>query len=488
MSPWTPRAVGVSPGTALGCAVLFLLPFAAAGVFAGAEAVRAAHAGNWPQAGLLAIFAVVFGGVGLGGIAAALTGRRRAEEALARESRNPDTPWLWRADWAAGRITDSSRGEMWSAWIFAALWNLVSLPSAVVAVRSAVNGGNKLALIALLFPVVGVGVVIWAVRATLRLRRYGVSRFELATLPAVVGHALEGTVRTPAGLRPAESYRVVLSCVRRVTTGSGRSRSTSESVLWQDERRMAGAGVGIPIAFAIPADAAPSDARQAGDRTLWRLAVSADVPGVDYAARFEVPVFRTAASDQPRSEAERAVAAQSAVAADYRQPADSPIQVSTTRRGTEIYYPRARNRGVAAGLTLCLALWAGAVWATIAFHAPLVFPLVFGLFGLLLLIAVLDQWLGVTRVTAGDGAVTVASGWLVPGRERTLRAAEVADVTTRIGSQAGGTPYYDVMIVTAAGKRMAAGRAIRDKREAAWLAATIAGALTAPGGRTPARR
>ena len=61
-------------------------------------------------------------------------------------------------------------------------------------------------------------------------------------------------------------------------------------------------------------------------------------------------------------------------------------------------------------------------------------------------------------------------------------------MTTRIGSQAGGTPYYDVMNVTAAGKRMAAGRAIRDKREAEWLAATIAGALTAPGGRTPARR
>jgi hypothetical protein len=104
---------------------------------------------------------------------------------------------------------------------------------------------------------------------------------------------------------------------------------------------------------------------------------------------------------------------------------------------------------------------------------------VFGLFGLLLLIVVLDQWLTVTRVTAGDGAVTVATGWLLPRGERTLRAAEVAGVTTRIGSQAGRTPYYDVTLLTTAGKRVAAGRGIRDKREAEWLAATITSALTA---------
>jgi hypothetical protein len=33
------------------------------------------------------------------------------------------------------------------------------------------------------------------------------------------------------------------------------------------------------------------------------------------------------------------------------------------------------------------------------------------------------------------------------GRERRLPAGEVAEVTTRIGMQAGGTPYYDVVVV-----------------------------------------
>jgi hypothetical protein len=100
---------------------------------------------------------------------------------------------------------------------------------------------------------------------------------------------------------------------------------------------------------------------------------------------------------------------------------------------------------------------------------------------------VVDAWLKVTRVTVGDGRVTVASGVLGPNRERSLGAAEVAEVTTKIGAQAGGTAYYDVVLVTTAGKRVAAGGGIRAKREAEWLAATITSALRptspAPGAR-----
>ena len=347
----------------------------------------------------------------------------------------------------------------------------------MLAVRESMAKGNHLALIALLFPAVGLGLLVWALRATARFRRYGVSTLELATLPAPVGHALEGLVRTPRELRPPDGFQVTLRCIRRVTRGSGRNRSTSETTLWQEERRVPATGVGVPIAFPIPADAVPSDPGRGGDRVLWRLDVAADVPGVDYASSFEVPVFRTAASDQPRTPAETAAADAFALPADYRQPATSRIQVSTTRRGTEIYYPRARNPGMAGGLTAFTALWVGATWLAAALDAPLVFPLVFGAFGLLLAAFVLDAWLTVTRVTVGDGRVAVASGWLAPSREKVVTAGEMSDVTTRIGAQAGGTVYYDVMVMTTAGKRVAAGRGIRDKREAEWLAATIKAAL-----------
>jgi hypothetical protein len=457
--------------------VLFLLPFGAVGVFAVVQASLAAQAGRWAQAGFLTAFALVFGGVGFGGIASIVRSRRRLAEGATREQRYPGAPWLWREDWAARRITDSTRLTVWGSWAFAVLWNLVSIPAATVAVRAALGQGDRAALIALLFPAVGLGLLVWAVRATIRYRRFGVSRFELATLPGVVGHAVEGTVRPPAGLRPPEGFRVVLSCIRRQTSGTGRSRSTTEHVLWQEERRTMGGGAGIPVTFAIPPDAVPTDPRGGSDRVLWRLEVTGEVPGVDYAAAFEVPVFRTAESDSPRTEAERAADPTIVAPGEYHRPAGSRIRVSTTRRGTEIYFPPARNPGFAAGLTGFAVIWLGAIAVLLRVHAPILFPLVFGLFGLLLIVATLDAWLGVTRVLAERGAVTVATGWLTPRRERSLRADQVTDVTIRIAAQAGSTPYYEVNLVTAEGKRVAAGQGIRDKREAEWLAATVRAAM-----------
>ena len=58
----------------------------------------------------------------------------------------------------------------------------------------------------LLFPLVGIGLLVWAIRATLRYRRYGISLLELTTLPAPVGHALEGrSGRRRASAPPKDS-------------------------------------------------------------------------------------------------------------------------------------------------------------------------------------------------------------------------------------------------------------------------------------------
>jgi hypothetical protein len=165
--------------------------------------------------------------------------------------------------------------------------------------------------------------------------------------------------------------------------------------------------------------------------------------------------------------------------ADYRQPTESRIQVTTNRRGTEILFPAARNPGAAAWLTLFLALWTAAIGLMLHLGAPLFFPIVFGLFGLLLLYGVLELWLRVTRVTVDAGEVTMASGYLSPAGEQRFPDSEVADVTVKIGMQAGGRPYYDLALVRANGKRIIAAHGIRDKREAEWLARTLKEALVA---------
>lgn len=474
----------INTNLGVGCVVLFLLPFAAVGAFTAVSALQRAAARNWTEALFLGLFGITFGGVGFGGIAAALVGRRKLKEQAALEASHPESPWLWRSDWASGRIVDSSRATMFTAWVFAAFWNLISFPAGFLGVRAAIQEGKPAALLALLFPLVGIGLVVWAVRSTLRYWKYGVSRLELATVPGVIGRGLTGTVRAPAHMQPDDGFQVTLSCVRRVTTG-GEDKSTSESILWQEERRVMGEPsrtaaameTHIPVAFRLPADAQACDDTDTRNRVLWRLRLSAVIPGVDYESQFEVPVFRTSASDQPLSADEERVTQDPLAGTVYQQPADSRIVVTSNRRGTEVLFPAARNPGAATSLTLFWLLWIGCIGIQLYFRAPLVFPIVTGLAGLLILVGVLDLWLAVSRVTVDGGTLTWATGYLFPGRERTLQRSEIADVVATIGMQAGTTVYYDVTVVRKGGKKIKVGRSVRDKREAEWVASTIRKAL-----------
>jgi hypothetical protein len=87
-------------------------------------------------------------------------------------------------------------------------------------------------------------------------------------------------------------------------TRSGKKSRVREETLWEDRRVIPGAmradtGVAIPIAVPIPREAAATDVSVQSDQVLWRLEVKSEAPGVDFAARFEVPVFATAESETP---------------------------------------------------------------------------------------------------------------------------------------------------------------------------------------------
>jgi hypothetical protein len=476
----------MSPSVGLGCTALFLFPFAVVGVVTSILTVQRAGQADWRQAVFFAVFAVTFGGVGFGGFAALLAGKKKLKQRDALEAAHPDSPWLWQTDWASGRIDDNSRAAMLLAWVFTALWNLISVPSGFLGVRAALYEGNRAGYVALIFPIVGAGLMVWAVRLTLRSRKFGVSRLTLSTIPGTIGHTLQGMVQTTSVIDSSEGFRVTLSCIRRVTTQSGKSGSTSEQILWQDDRLVPGAvrhdahgeSTSVPVGFLIPSDARASDSTNPNDKLLWRVQVGADVPGIDYEATFEVPVFRTPVSDQPLSVEEKRLAAETEIdPAKYRQPPGSRIRVATNRRGTEIEFPAARNPSAAAALSLFLVLWTGATGYLIYLRAPIIFPLVSGLFELFILMGVLDLWLEVSRVVVDAGVVTIGTGYLYPGRERTVSAAEIENVKPAIGMRSGTAVYYDIAIDRKGGKRILAGRSVRDKREAEWLAGTIKRAL-----------
>lgn len=133
-------------------------------------------------------FALVFGGAGLGMVVAGLRAWRRRNDAAAAP---PEEPWRARQDWAEGLITSTSRAEAWGLTIMAVIWN------AIAWTMLALMGGEMLqrggmALLFLLFPLVGLGLAAAAVRFQLVARRYGRAVFQMASVPGVLGGAAGG--------------------------------------------------------------------------------------------------------------------------------------------------------------------------------------------------------------------------------------------------------------------------------------------------------
>jgi len=103
-----------------------------------------------------------------------------------------------------------------------------------------------------------------------------------------------------------------------------------------------------------------------------------------------------------------------------------------------------------------------------------------GLVELLLLVIVVDLWLGSTTTTIGAGQVRRRHTVLGLGTTRTTPASDIASVDLHISMQTEGrygTPYYDVRAVLTNGRKATLGSGIRSKPHAEWIAAQIRAAI-----------
>src|ERR1700690_946739 len=173
-----------------------------------------------------------------GGLIALIFGISTKKQALKISAAKTDgeKPWLDRQDWAAGRGTSSSRKAVALLWFFAIFWCAISVVLPVAVVLPEWQRGNHAALIALIFPVIGLALLMFALNTTLAWRRFGQSIFEMAAVPGALGGTVEGQIQVNGRLQPEHGLHLRLSCVRRATTGSGKNRGPSEKILWQDEK------------------------------------------------------------------------------------------------------------------------------------------------------------------------------------------------------------------------------------------------------------
>jgi len=388
-------------------------------------------------------------------------------------------------------MTIRSQSGLRLVWVFAILWNLIAAPATFLGAVPAIQKGNTVAWVALIFPFAGASLLIWAVHLTLRWRRFGTSRFDIAGDTAALGGWLRGTIAA-RNLPEDAAPRLTLSCINRVVTGSGRDRSTWEKVLWQEEQTIPAGGLAvapegpaIPVAFLLPNDSPPTRSDDPENRILWRLRAHASIPGVDYGEQFEIPVT-AAAGTAPPAEASASSAYSAGTPA---RPEDSRIRVEPgPGGGTRFFLPAARNVRAALTASLFAVLFSGFTGLFVVLiqgHGgadrfgliPWIMLAVFAAFSLLIAAIGIQSWLQSTIVDATPDGLTMTGRILGLSHTRSIPRRDVRDITLSIGMQVGTTPYYDLVIACAMDPPARVTTMLRNKREAEWLAAEIKKAL-----------
>jgi hypothetical protein len=431
-------------------AMLLSAPFVLMGIFALVLLLHDGLLGGLTRQKAMGLLSAIVVCAGFPLLIFGITAKKQAMQAAVPKPSADEKQWLKREDWAAGRITSGTRKSVLLLWIFTLFWNAVSAPFVFTAIPNQWHNGNHVVLIALFFPIVGIGMIIFALSTTLAWRKFGQSIFDMAAIPAAPGGTLEGEIQVKTKLQPQHGLQLRLSCILRTTTGSGNNRSTSEKILWQDEKWLRPDlpqtdlnATGIPVFFKLPADQ-PESIPGKGDGIHWCLEASAKLRGPDFHASFEVPVFKLPEvpeiSDDPTARYQMSLD-------EIRKQIHSKIQVNDLPDGGKKFiFPAARNVGPAAGLTLFWLIWTGIVVLLFWKHAPLLFPLVFGVLDLLIGLWVSDLWFRRSRVVATPERATVQTSWLIFKKEHNIVAADITGISAQPGMTVGHSAYYDLKI------------------------------------------
>jgi hypothetical protein len=474
---------------------LFGLPFLGAGLaFIYKQLVIAGSLRSFETVAAI-LFGSVFAFIGGVFLYAAIGGYSRLKKQATIEESNPLSPWLWRTDWASRRAESLNKKSEILFWVLAILCNLVTLPFLLGMVQQFVRNQDPRVFLLLGFNLLGVILIVKAARLTILHRHFGDTYFEFDALPFSPGQRVAGRIQLKFDTRAEHGIDLRLTCVRKIVTGSGKSRTTNQVILWQADQNVSAGAVGpgplgraIPVDFTPPADSPFTNHDNPSDQVLWLLHAQADVPGVDYTDDFEIPVFRSATSPVPASESGTRTApgtdnfdfatppSSAADSSEVPQPAHTKVVVSVRSGGTEFYFPALRNPGRAAMLFLVTLFWSAVVYVLCVKHAPIFFSIVFGLSDLLLIAGFLHVTFGSARIGVCSGEILSRTGLFGLGRTRRIQVPDVASIVPVVSMQQGNTSgraLHAIRMRLKDGSKITLADEIDSRQEARWVVSQI---------------
>ena len=364
---------------------------------------------------------------------------------------------------------------MWGAWIFAAFWNAISAVTPFMAYKEVVENQNYLALVALLFPLVGIGLLTWAVRRTLEWRRFGPAPVTLDPFPGSIGGHVGGTIDLNLPYDGNAKFQVTLTNLYSYVSGSGKNRSRKEEAKWQDElvahAEPGGKGTRLTFRFDLPDGLHESDAAQKGDSYYtWRLNLRAELAGTDVDRDYEIPVYATAR--QSRHLSDRAVQRsrhEQDTISDER--VREVVHIGHGPMGKSMFYPMGRYLGPNLAGTLIGAVFAGAGWFLVVQEGQTIFGSIFGGVGALVALAAFYMMTNSLEVSQDGMSVHAVRRWLgIPVSRKSMPRSSFVrfEKKSSMKTQSGGKHviYYAINMVDQNDEKVVVGEGFRGESEA----------------------
>ncbi len=279
--------------------VIFGIPFLSVGVFIFLLSIGvvpvdpgSVHAPMWVLSaaglmfGLPGAFLMVHGAKGLS---------RKVRLEAGREHR-PDKPWLWDFDWEPLGISEAKHKEVLNHFWGVFFLMIFLVPFNWWAFLSNDSSGMVVGIVGF-FDLILIIVIGTTFYKLFQLIKYGNSRLRFADFPFFLGAPadliLEGL---PAQM---DMLSIKLRAVEEAYEMRGSGKNRSQQVVcykrYEEERINENVSIGPDGKFKMTWDL-PNDkdlGTRLGDRPafFWEMVIEAQTPGIDYSARFLVPIY-----------------------------------------------------------------------------------------------------------------------------------------------------------------------------------------------------
>lgn len=408
---------------------------------------------RWELIAFKSLFVVLFGG---GALFVLIRIWRAPAEKDASLPEYQQSPWLLNDRWQTENIRSDSKNAMWGAWLFAVVWNLISAPLPFLIYEEVLEKQNYIALVGLLFPLVGIGLAVWAIRRTREWRRFGATPVALDPFPGSIGGHVGGTIDTNLPYDTSHRFMLTLTSVHSYESGSGDSRSQREKALWQDElvahAESAPSGTRLTFRFDVPEGLRESDAEQFGDSyKLWRLNLRAELADADLDRDFNIPVYETA-TDSRHIDHRQASSARIGQNAIHDETVRELVRVRQDGIGKQLVYPMGRNFWSNVAGFIIGATFAAIGWYLIVEEGARIFGAVFGGVGALVALTAGYMMFKSLEITQQGDTIRSTRRWLgIPLRTREIRRSDFSrfEKDSSMQTQTGGkhVMYYKVRAV-----------------------------------------